>query len=365
MLQIFTPREAGRRDRENGSEPGNRSWQRRAEQRPKAGQRFTAMYRVEARRAPDAAVSGMGMLLSVWQPSRWLAWSCALVFLLHGARAGAEETRASGAFAAGKVELKPEHRQVAWPEYVIAPLLIAGAFGQGAFFKPDSAAEWRGPILFDRGTQSALRVQSAEARQIAHQTSNALLASTALQAMVIDPWIVAGWIHGRPDIAWQLTVINVEAFGLTEFSNRLAKELVRRERPYGETCDPSSGQCQTDARNRSFFSGHASASSTFAGLTCAHHQRLALYGSFAADLGACAGALGVSLGTGMLRIASDNHWASDVLLGHFVGFSTGYLLTSALYYAAPPQEDAPIKPRPMIAPIIGSGVLGLAVQSKF
>ena len=45
--------------------------------------------------------------------------------------------------------------------------------------------------------------------------------------------------------------------------------------------------------------------------------------------------------------------------------STGYLLTSALYYAAPPQEDAPIKPRPMVAPIIGSGVLGLAVQSKF
>jgi membrane-associated phospholipid phosphatase len=254
---------------------------------------------------------------------------------------------------------------VAWPEYIIAPLLIAGAFGQGAFFKADANAEWTGPVLFDRDAQNTLRVNSPGARSIAHQTSNVLLAGTALQAMLIDPWLVAGWIHGRPDIAWQLTVINAEAFGLTEFSNRLAKELVSRERPYGETCDPSDDNCRTEARNRSFFSGHATASSTFAGLTCAHHQRLALYGSFAADLGACLGSLGASVGTGMLRIASDNHWASDVLLGHLVGFSTGYLLTSALYYAAPPQEDVPVKPRPMVAPIIGSGVLGLAVQSRF
>ncbi|MEY4548341.1 MAG: hypothetical protein RL685_4536 [Pseudomonadota bacterium] len=359
-----------------------------AEQRPRAEQRPKAEQRPNT--GPES--------VSVWQSRRWLGWSCALVLLLHGVRAGAAEPEgpqatdvrkasdaapamgvrkpadaaqateapeARRAFDAAKVELHPDHRQVAWPEYVIAPLLIAGAFGQGAFFRGGADAEWSGPILFDRSAQSALRIRSAEMRQVAHQTSNVLLASTALQAMVIDPWIVAGWIHGRPDIAWQLTVINAEAFGLTEFGNRLAKELVRRERPYGETCDPSRGECQTAARNRSFFSGHATASSTFAGLTCAHHQRLALYGSFAADLGACAGALGASLGTGMLRIASDNHWASDVMLGHLVGFSTGYLLTSALYYAAPPQEDAPIKPRPMVAPIIGSGVFGLAVQSKF
>lgn len=278
----------------------------------------------------------------------------------------AQEPSAPTAFDTGKVELDPAHRQVAWPEYVIAPLLIAGAFGQGAFFNAPRSAEWTGPVLFDRGVQSALRVSSPEARSIAHQSSNVLLASTALQALLIDPWIVAGWIHGRPDIAWQLTVINAELFGLTEFSNRLAKHLVSRERPYGETCDPSTdSSCVSEARNRSFFSGHATASSTFAGLTCAHHQRLALYGSFAADLGACLGAVGMSVGTGMLRVVSDNHWASDVLLGHLVGFTSGYLLTSALYYAAPAQEDVPVKPRPMIAPIIGSGVVGVAVQSRF
>lgn len=331
---------------------------------------------------PTAAQQGRGAG-GLWRSRCWLAWSCALVVLLHGVRTRAAEPvvaapshasgapeagapQAGGAFDAGKVELNPAHRQVAWPEYVIAPLLLAGAFGQSAFFKAQPDAEWTGPVLFDRGAQSALRVSSPGARSLAHQTSNVLLAASALQAMVIDPWLVAGWLHGRPDIAWQLTVINAEAFGLTEFSNRLAKQLVSRERPYGETCDPSTdGSCVSEARNRSFFSGHATASSTFAGLTCAHHQRLALYGSFAADLGACVGALGVSVGTGMLRIVSDNHWASDVLLGHLVGFSTGYLLTSALYYAAPPQEDVPVKPRPMIAPIIGSGVVGVAVQSRF
>lgn len=354
MLQIFTLREAGHRSSEAG---GSRLGSRRRHAWPALAQRTATEHRREA--------------ASVWRSRCWLAWSCALVFLLHGVRAAAAEPAAGavpegGKFDAGKVELNPAHRQVGWPEYVIAPLLIAGAFGQGALFKADANAEWTGPVLFDRGAQSALRVSSPGARSFAHQASNVLLASSALQAMVIDPWLVAGWLHGRPDIAWQLTVINAEAFGLTEFGNRLAKQLISRERPYGETCDPSTdSSCVSEARNRSFFSGHATASSTFAGLTCAHHQRLALYGSFAADLGACMGALGVSLGTGMLRVVSDNHWASDVLLGHLVGFSTGYLLTSALYYAAPPQEDAPVKPRPMVAPIIGSGVLGLAVQSRF
>jgi membrane-associated phospholipid phosphatase len=268
------------------------------------------------------------------------------------------------AFEAGQLEWRPEFRRVAWPEYVATPLLLTGVFVQSFLFQPETDADWTGPILLDRPLQHALRARSARARSRADTLSNVLLASSALHLALIDPWLVAAWIHRRPDVAWQMTVIDAELFGLTEFANRLTKRLVGRERPYGERCpaDADIGDCRTEVRYRSFFSGHATASSTFAGLTCAHHQKLGLYGSFGADLGACLGSIGVTLTTGMLRVASDDHWWSDVLVGHLVGFSAGYLLTWALYYpaAAPATESQP----PLIVPIVGSGVWGLALGGQ-
>ena len=265
------------------------------------------------------------------------------------------------AFDAGAVEWRTEFRRVGWPEYVAAPLLLTGAFVQSYFFEPETDADWTGPILLDRSFQNLLRADSAPGRARANSVSNVLLATSLLQAVLVDPWLVAAWIHGRPDVAWQMTVIDAQMFGLTEFTNRLTKRLVGRERPYGERCeqDPEIANCSTEVRYRSFFSGHATASSTFAGLTCAHHQKLALYGGFVPDLAACLGSVGVTLATGALRMAGDDHWWSDVVVGHLVGFSAGYLLTWALYYREPPSSAQ--SGRPLLLPIIGSGVLGLAV----
>lgn len=268
------------------------------------------------------------------------------------------------AFAAGAVEWRPGFRRVGWPEYIAAPLLLTGAFIQSYFFEPETDADWTGPILLDHSFQNLLRAESASGRARANSASNILLATSALQALLVDPWLVAAWIHRRPDVAWQMTVIDAQMFGLTEFTNRLTKRLVGRERPYGERCDldPEIADCSTEVRYRSFFSGHATASSTFAGLTCAHHQKLALYGGFGADLTACLGAVGVTLATGTLRMAGDDHWWSDVVVGHLVGFSAGYLLTWALYYGDP--APATQSGRPLLLPIVGSGVLGLALGGQ-
>jgi membrane-associated phospholipid phosphatase len=291
--------------------------------------------------------------------------------LFAGSAVFAQAPQATSASPAGsraafhaQVEWRPEFRRVAWPEYLAAPLLLTGAFVQSAFFQPETDADWTGPILLDRPVQNALRASSVRARSRADTLSNVLLFSSALHLALIDPWLVAAWVHRRPEVAWQMTVIDAEIFGLTEFANRLTKRLVARERPYGERCptDPDVGDCRTEVRYRSFFSGHATASSTFAGLTCAHHQKLGLYGSFGADLGACLGSVGVTLTTGMLRIASDDHWWSDVVMGHLVGFSAGYLLTWALYYPDAAPETA--GRRPLVVPIVGSGVWGLALGGQ-
>jgi membrane-associated phospholipid phosphatase len=267
---------------------------------------------------------------------------------------------AASAFDAGDVDWRPAFRRVGVPEYIAGPLLLFGTAAQGLFLKPEAEADWTGPILLDRPLRNWLRADSAAGRSSANRWSNILLGASALQLALVDPWLVAGWIHGRPDVAWQLTVIDTEAFGLTEFANQITKRLVSRERPYGEECNGKIGpSCASNGRYLSFFSGHATASSTFAGLTCAHHRALALYGSFAADLGACLGSVGVTVATGFLRVASDNHWWSDVLVGHAVGFSAGYLLTWALYY----HESAPAPAEgssTTVLPILGSGVWGLA-----
>jgi membrane-associated phospholipid phosphatase len=312
--------------------------------------------------------------LSGFSQRRVRASWCAAVLLLSSAALGQVPVAAAPAataaprvpasFDAGAVEWRPEFRRVGWPEYVAAPLLLAGAFVQSFFFQPETEADWTGPILLDRPVQNAVRASSPSARSRANGVSNVLLYGSALHLALVDPWIVAAWIHRRPDVAWQMTVIDAEIFGLSEFTNRLTKRLVGRERPYGGRCelDPDIANCSSEARYRSFFSGHATASSTFAGLTCAHHQKLALYGSLGADLAACAGSVGVTLTTGLLRVASDDHWWSDVVAGHLVGFSAGYLLTWALYYrgTAAPSESG----RPLLVPIMGSGVLGLALGGQ-
>ena len=267
-----------------------------------------------------------------------------------------------GAFDAGSVDWRPEFRRVGWPEYVVVPLLTAGSLLQFVLLKPPAEPHWQGPILLDRPMQKLLKIESESGRARAASISDVLVLLSTLQAALVDPWLAAGWAHQRVDVAWEMSVIDAQSFGLTFLANRITKYTVARERPEAEGCGAGSSApaCSVDDRNLSFFSGHTTVAATFAGLTCAHHQKLALYGSFAADLGACLGSAGLSLGTGYLRIASDNHWWSDVALGQLVGFSAGYLLTWAHYYAgtSAPGSSAQL---PVVVPIVGSGVVGLAV----
>jgi len=278
----------------------------------------------------------------------------------------ASSSQPRGAFDAGSADWRPEFRRVGWPEYVAVPLLTAGVLLQFVLLKPESDPDWEGPILLDRPMQKLLESESARGRSRADTLSDVLVSLSTLQTVLVDPWLAAGWAHGRVDVAWQMTVIDTQAFGLTFLANRITKHVVARERPDAEGCVEGSSDvaCSADDRYLSFFSGHATVSATFAGLTCAHHQKLALYGSFAADLGACAGAVGLSLGTGYLRIASNNHWWSDVMMGQLVGFSAGYLLTWAHYYAgtAAPGDSAQL---PVVVPIVGSGVVGLAMGGNW
>jgi membrane-associated phospholipid phosphatase len=116
----------------------------------------------------------------------------------------------------------------------------------------------------------------------------------------------------------------------------------------------------------------SAATATGAGLVCAHHTQLSLCGNRALDTATCVTAVLGTAVTGAMRIASDNHWASDVIVGHLAGYLSGYLLPTLLYYKefritpekeheqAPPREGPTFAVLPALTErSIGATVLGV------
>ena len=68
-----------------------------------------------------------------------------------------------------------------------------------------------------------------------------------------------------------------------------------------------------------------------------------------------------------MRIASDNHWASDVIIGHLMGYTSGYLLPTVLYYKefrVEPHEH-PTAPTYAALPMVTGDSLGINVIGAF
>jgi membrane-associated phospholipid phosphatase len=122
--------------------------------------------------------------------------------------------------------------------------------------------------------------------------------------------------------------------------------------------------CGSDERFESFYSGHASLSSTMAGLLCA--RRLHRPERGAADYLLCGGASSLALATGFLRVSADKHWLSDVLVGWGTGIVFGYVLPSIFHYGKPKSRRSG---RPtathFVTPIAGTSVWGLRYDLKY
>jgi membrane-associated phospholipid phosphatase len=105
--------------------------------------------------------------------------------------------------------------------------------------------------------------------------------------------------------------------------------------------DPSyAANCSSGANlNASFLSGHTTIAFAGAGLMCAHHMHLPLYGSVVADALACATGLAAATTAGALRVMSDNHYTTDVLLGAGVGLFGGYVWPMMWHYGHGSRES--------------------------
>jgi hypothetical protein len=154
---------------------------------------------------------------------------------------------------------------------------------------------------------------------------------------LVDSALVPSIFWGAPDVAWQMTMIDLEAFSIVAAVIWGSQAIVGRERPRFRDCPaaaPDRTNCNFsgDNRYRSFISGHFVVAVTGASLTCLHHAQLGLYGGGMADDIACGTHVAAALTVGVSRFTREEHYLSDTLLGGALGVFAGYVVPSALHY---------------------------------
>jgi hypothetical protein len=298
-----------------------------------------------------------------------IALGCAL--WLFAGRANAD--------TASPLEWKQE-----WPRYrPVEAALTAGFLANAAaamFLYPKPQRTWEGGILFDGVVRDGLRLESGPARSRVAGISDTIYYGL-LAYPIVDTTLMTVGGRVSADVGLQMTLINLESFALTG-AIALTAEKVGRARPMAGECDrnPSyDGKCGDEAKlSSSFLSGHTTIAFAGAGLICVHHQHLPLYGGGLPDALACATGLAAASTAGVFRIMSDNHYASDVLLGAGVGLFGGYVLPSLLHYgfgSSPPKAESALPQwrfrvggvpvRTAMAPVVGPERFGLMLVGDF
>jgi membrane-associated phospholipid phosphatase len=105
----------------------------------------------------------------------------------------------------------------------------------------------------------------------------------------------------------------------------------------------------------SFPSGHTNNAFTAAGLSCAHHLHLPIYGDRTADVLACAGNIVLAATTGSLRVLGDRHYATDVWVGAMIGFGVGYAFPTLLHYGKVHADSGNASAMQPLAPSVPLG----------
>jgi membrane-associated phospholipid phosphatase len=226
-----------------------------------------------------------------------------------------------------------------WPRFRLWEGIASGLLGvqaaTAALLYPEPERNWRGGILFDDAIRNAVRLESYDAREAARPYSDTIYRVLGVYQLLVDNLIVTWAVHGSGDVALEMLGMNLESYALTG-ALALTLQHVGRERPAARGCatDPGySPKCDDEVSlNKSFFSGHTAVNLTAAGLVCAHHQHLPLYGGGAPDIAICVVAGAAAVAQGALRMMTDDHYSTDVLVGASVGVFSGYVLPQLLHY---------------------------------
>lgn len=231
-------------------------------------------------------------------------------------------------------------------EYVVTSALVVTDISIAVFAK-DPDPHWDDVLPFDGAVGTLLRAGTGKGRRRAQWWSDRIHEFNFLFGFMEAP-LIALTVHRDVALHWELAMMNAEAFAAAGFVQLVSSRLVGRVRPFVSHCKEKGREqegddfpCKAGGTTLSFLSGHAMTSFVAAGLMCAHHSRLPLYGGGAGDLAACLGMLGSATATSVLRIVADKHYTSDVLLGAVLGFAFGYGMPMLLHYRGEHRATAP------------------------
>lgn len=233
----------------------------------------------------------------------------------------------------------PLHWDPAWGDFSTFEWILTGAGAATiitARLLDPASSHTTGGWGPDEDARDDLRLPTETGRRVARELSDIGLTMAVAYPILIDSLLVAGWYRGNPDVAMKTSLISGEVIAVTLAIQGLTNVLVSRERPYGRTCgDEKAGlenDCLGTERYRSFFSGHTSAAFAMAAVSCSHHVNLSLYQDATADGLSCASGFLVATLTGMLRIAGDQHYLTDVLTGAGLGTFVGFFVPWFFHY---------------------------------
>jgi membrane-associated phospholipid phosphatase len=269
----------------------------------------------------------------------------------------------------------------AWPRFRTSEAVVTGAMllpiAGALFLYPEPDDNIRGGLLFDDAIREALVLDSRSARARAASLGDVPYFGLLAFPLLVDTALVTAGIHGAGDAALQMLAMNLESYAVSG-AIALSFQKLGRVRPAEEGCktDPRyAPKCDSPVDlNQSFVSGHTAIAFTGAGLTCAHHRHLPLYGGGWPDVAICIATLAAASATPLLRVMSDDHYASDVLLGIGLGLASGWGLPEWLHYNAGDGEQrrsGGLLPTfggegwsALVAPQIGEGTLGLTLIGR-
>jgi hypothetical protein len=273
---------------------------------------------------------------------------------------------------------EPQREWSGWPwrragltDYVGSAIALAGTLYSESVYGNPKSAQWSAHNGFDESARDALRLNSSSARNAADTASDVLM-GVMIAAPVLDSFATLGVREGRWDATWQTEMINLESFTFTGLACSVMGTTIKRERPFVRNC--GNGNCADEAPNRSMPSGHEAFAFTGAGLLCTHHAYQSQNADSDTERAACAISLGLAATTGVLRIMSDRHYATDVAVGTLIGLFSGFALPRMLHYSwhsdsepapgRPRQESALVK-QVIVAPQVVSGGAALKCDIKF
>lgn len=262
----------------------------------------------------------------------------------------------------GRVHWQKQWRRADTWEYIVTPVLFASAFA-ARFVIPSPEANWRGGVLFDEDVRKAAAVDPSARNAVEGISGIPFFGAMAYR--LVDSLILPPAIHGNWDVALQMAMVDLEAFGTYAFVLWNSQLFVARERPYMRFCGEPGHEdlpCGTSDDNRSFIAGHFATPLVAAGLTCLHHGNMPLYGGGFWDDFACGASVALALSAGALRVMSQNHYATDVILGAGIGVAAGWLVPMAMHYGfGDDSAEAGNAHRILITPQVSARGVGLSI----